>query len=371
VVGTRTRHPFGRIAGATALASALAVAAFAPPAAAITPYFGEITGSAVNVGGTYVPLVGDFGGDELNDIIWYAPGAGTEQVWLGTQASNFSKQALAQQVGGTYDPVVGDFAGDGRDDILWYAPGAGQDHLWITTGSHTFTDQLVTINGTYAPVVLHDSYVGSGKDDILFQNGFGADPLWVFPDSGTGPRTSYSFNAPSGLALTGDFDGNGVMDLFFYEAGSGPDSLWRRATSMASSFQVTPQTVNGHYQPVVGNWEVGGDDKDDIIWFSSGPGADSRWAGAAGGTWVKTGVAIPLAGEAVRTYGKYEDTLFVRGSATDGIWYPTANPPGDSRPTGNTHPPNAARYFHGYFRDSSSSQLFFYSPGATAELFFT
>src|SRR5215211_2219518 len=71
-------------------------------------------------------------------------------------------------INGTYEPVSGDFAGDFATDVYWYAPGTGTDRLWIATGDEDVfdTSRTETLNGTYAPEVLRDWR--SGKKDRIF-----------------------------------------------------------------------------------------------------------------------------------------------------------------------------------------------------------
>lgn len=74
---------------------------------------------------------------------------------------------------GTYTPIVGDFGGDELDDIFWYGPGTKPDVLWISIASHTFESKPVTVNGTFTPEVLDDTL---GKDDIVYRHASVAVP---------------------------------------------------------------------------------------------------------------------------------------------------------------------------------------------------
>lgn len=68
----------------------------------------------------YVPLLGDFNGDGLTDIFWYAPGPDPDQLWISTSNEQYLVfEAFEHQVEGEYKPLVGDFDADGIDDIFW------------------------------------------------------------------------------------------------------------------------------------------------------------------------------------------------------------------------------------------------------------
>ncbi|HEX7136059.1 MAG TPA: hypothetical protein VF228_25995, partial [Iamia sp.] len=100
------------------------------------------------VNGTYTPLVGDFDGNGVDDIIWYAPGAGVDTMYrfAGSVGGHAS---MSLTINGTYQPVVLDADDDGYDDVLWYAPGAAADSMWLFGPGASHTTKAVAINGTY------------------------------------------------------------------------------------------------------------------------------------------------------------------------------------------------------------------------------
>ncbi len=259
------------------------------------------TGLAVN--GTYVPIVGDFGGAGagLEDVIWYAPGAGVDHVWYSDGDGTFTKALLAPQVSGTYTPLVGDFAGSGLDDIYWYGPGPVPDFLWTNQDDGTFSSSTTLVVGRYHPVVLDDAV---GKDDIVWVRPEGG-PGTVWSFEGGGSYINTPFTAPAGARpLTGFFDGGVCADLFWYAPGPAPDALWSMNCA-GSPGSVVPQTVNGTYWPTVERYSPNGDDLDDILWYRS-PGLSTLWASDGDGTWTASWHDIPLLGlpiPASRTYG--------------------------------------------------------------------
>ena len=88
-----------------------------------------------SVEGVYQPLVGDFAGDQGDDILWYAPGEGVDVLWIANAGARGSDSftRVRFSVDGDYRPVVGDFVGDDYDDILWYRPGTTPDPIWAST----------------------------------------------------------------------------------------------------------------------------------------------------------------------------------------------------------------------------------------------
>ena len=132
----------------------------------------------------YVPILGDFNGDTLTDIFWYAPGAATD--WLWQSASNQDAvifDAFEHQVVGEYKPLVGDFDGDGVDDILWYSVAddleGGTSVLWTFVGDGIHDARPFTIHGDYSPMV--SDFDGDGCSDILWYDPTAEDdrsPIW-------------------------------------------------------------------------------------------------------------------------------------------------------------------------------------------------
>jgi hypothetical protein len=78
--------------------------------------------------------------------------------------------------------------------------------------------------------------------------------------------------------IAGDFDGNGIDDIYWYRPGTGTDYLWTGTpTGFSSSI---PRQVTGTYTPVRGDYD--GNGRDDIHWYRPGTGTDYLWWSAAG-----------------------------------------------------------------------------------------
>ena len=326
------------------------------------PYFTETTGADVEPPNRLAnPVVGHFTDLVLDDIFWYAAGATKESIWTpcpDCESGPFTKRQppLANQVAGAYLPTVGDFSGNGLDDIYWLSQSPGADYLWTATGSGAFSVRRFDApTGDVYPILLPDSRSGEGKDDILWR---AADPgalsrLWVFPDDGSGTaRTRARMRIPEGEAVVGDFDGNGAADILWYPhttscrcptpaAAASTDHLWRRASSTASGFTVTTMNIKGEYDPVVGRYSGQGDGRDDILWVgtyapccSSGTDRpDSLWEGRTSGAFTASTQSFPSAGGGFLLGHDTADTAIIidfdlaQGANTANAWFDTTSGP--------------------------------------------
>lgn len=178
-------------------------------------------------------IVGNFGGDAADDVLFYRPGAGRDTIWYGRQGVRGVSQMVQRtvRISGSYQPIVGDFAGNGAyDEILWYAPGSTQDFLWMARpGAYDVgsVSRPLSVHGDFTWAVLEDH--GGGKDDIAWiAKGDARDFIWHFDDSGSGWPHNVTVSAQGPYELeAGDFDGNGYDDLVLHAPGPKRDELWR------------------------------------------------------------------------------------------------------------------------------------------------
>lgn len=228
------------------------------------------------VSGTYTPLVGDFDGNGVDDVLWYAPGAAPDTLWLYRGLS--ARTATPLSISGSYQPVVLDADADGRDDILWYAPGPAADSLWTFGPNAVPTKRTVRIDGRYDVVVgrFGDAPEGEPQDRIAFSDPTGPDAIWTFDTQGRATSRPASF--PPGAPVVGDLLGTGRDSILWYRPGSATESLTRFDVG-GSPTTVLSRQVTGTYAPVVG--DLDGNGYDDIAWTSGGRA--TIWQHAAGG----------------------------------------------------------------------------------------
>ena len=275
---------------------------------------GSFLSLRVSVGGRFRPVVGDFDGDRFDDISWYAPHGGADYLWRGQPGAAFISSKL--DVGGDYRPVGADVDGNGRSDILWYAPGPAADHLWRWTGTG-FSSTRLSIGGTFTRVV--GDFDGNGSDDIFwYAPGDRPDSLWRWNGSGFSSQRQDITGVYK--PVVGDVNGDRRDDVFWYAPGTGSDYLWRWS---ASAFRSTPLSVGGSYAPIAA--DLNGNGADELIWYAPGVSSDYHWDFTASGLVSNKLAAIsasyrPIAGQLDRSLG--DDVLWYGPGATpDPLWY--------------------------------------------------
>jgi hypothetical protein len=270
------------------------------------------------VGGDFRPVVGDLDGDGRDDIVWHGPGSDPDRLWRGGD-SGFTTSSLAVQ--GTYWPVSEDLDGNGVDDILWYGPGAGPDALWLFQPGGAHTVEAISAGATAATRAYSGDFDGNGYGDILFYVPTGASVIWWHGPEG---RTKTRLDTYAGrLPAVTDIDGDGHDDIAWHNPANGNVRLQYGHEDRTFSAVVEQNSPDG--QPLGG--DLDGDLRGDLLLFREGPGFDHVWRG--------------LDRRTPPRFAKEATSAGVQGAF--------------------------ARAFTGDFDGNSTSDLFFYAPGPTAD----
>ena len=244
----------GVLGGATSLAGASAGPVFTTPSAGSEASAMGVT-YPISVSGTYVPLAMDCGSSKR--VLWYAPGATGDFLWTEikfpeTGSPTFVSSPVSvpdSAIAGGYQPVVGDFNGDECEDIYWYAPGPATDAFWQFNREGTFTTRIPTQqNLNMTPIVGTFDPAGSAdlRDDIFwYAAGSTAETIWRGRVTTPG-----SFDSTAAPAVSGTYTPVLAVDessILWFQSGPGVDYLWRGIEAGTTTANSSPTTVNGTY----------------------------------------------------------------------------------------------------------------------------
>jgi len=130
-----------------------------------------------------VPVIGDFDGDGLDDLLLYGPGSSADEIWWSEPTGRGAVTVEPLQVKGAgYLPQVGDVNGDGRDDVLWYQPGPGADPLWGWVADRLRSERVLSVGGVFVPDV--GRYSADGLDDVAWVSPTSTSYLWLATGGG-------------------------------------------------------------------------------------------------------------------------------------------------------------------------------------------
>lgn len=235
--------------------------------------------------------------------------------------------AAAQTAPPRWELVAGNFFGDARDEQFFYVAGSTPDQaISLTNGGvpgGTLDGQAVQYNVTRTLDPFTGDFDGDGFDELFwYAPGSGADAIWNFSNIRSVVSRPISVSGTY-RPLVGDFNGDNVDDVFWYAPGTAPDTMWYFRPG--GSHVAVQMPVRGTYRAFVAS--IGKDTTDDIVWYAPGTAADSIWdftRGVRGHTTTAlnvTGNYRPIALDSFGDGPRGDDIWwYAPGTATDSFW---------------------------------------------------
>ena len=283
-------------------------------------------------------VAGDFNGDGNLDLAFAAattPSTAT-YVLLGNGDGTFATSPIVAGSGAIF-LTAGDFNGDGKLDLAFSAPyyyGVENVGVILGNGDGTFSVRNDYSTSASPLAATTGNFHGSGKADLAVVENvsqFSTGALSVFSNNGDGtfqPYVDYTVGVNPQTAVTGDFNGDGVLDVAVLNAGA---QLQQGTVSVLlgngnGTFQAhLDSSVGVSYGYMVAG-DFNGDGKLDLAVPSGVYSSTSGWQGAiaillgnGNGTFqAPTLVALPTTSEPVGiAAGDFKLDLAVSGEAGD------------------------------------------------------
>jgi plastocyanin len=232
---------------------------------------------------------GDFNGDTRVDILWRHQGAGQNVAWfmdgLTLLTGRFTNPPVFAD---TNWNIVGasDFDNTGNTDLLWRNGTSGENVIWFMNGidlvSGTFTTPSALSDVRWKAVGTGD-FNNDGRPDILWRHeASGENVVWFMNGS---VLTSGTFLTPSALtdvrwkmAGTGDFDLDGKVDILWRHVTSGENVVWfMNGTVLDRGTFLNPAALADIGWQIGGTGDYDGDGNVDIVWRHNGSGQNVFW----------------------------------------------------------------------------------------------
>lgn len=225
---------------------------------------------------------GNFTAATGTDVFFYNPGSGPDGILHVTPSGEtVTTTFTSRPVNGTFQPIVGDYDGNGLDDVFWYAAGSAPDALWLSKAAGGYANVAVNVSGTFRPLAMHTD-AGAYEDIIWYAPGTAPDSIWRFGPGGSHTTASLSISGDYQLVpgfYTTDSINALERGLYFYNK-AGADSVWRFRKDGSHSTQATPN-IDGSVQIVVGNFVHSAYDQ--LYFYRGGPPEESLLGFTDGG----------------------------------------------------------------------------------------
>jgi hypothetical protein len=224
----------------------------------------------------------DFNNDGKVDILWRNYTTGSNEVWYMNGAVLTGSTPLPAQPDLSWRIVgTGDFNRDGKVDILWRNYANCQNQIWYMDGVAlinvvTFPEQKDNpswqISGT-------GDFNGDGKVDILWRNLLeGRNKLWFLDGDAIIGNTGIQAldNKSMRMAGTGDFNNDGKVDILWRNYSTGSNEVWYMNGVVRTGSALLLELTDLNWQ-VAAVGDFNGDTKPDILWRRYTDGANMIW----------------------------------------------------------------------------------------------
>jgi hypothetical protein len=277
-----------------------------PIAGNVSPILSRVVGSLGYLGqNQYIELIGTpYGGPHRVSVTFPAinadgtVGAGTRVVSTTARAGDrlrFFSPPANNTLGGFTKRFSSisrfrDSDDDGKSDVFWRNT-LGQINVWKMNDLSFDIDHSGPIGyqlNTDAVLSTTGDFNGDGKADIVWHNRTtGEVRIWTVDGSNNTGEVHVGFieTAPGWvLAGTGDFNGDGKLDLLWFSPSTGSVKIWPMngasrliVNGLPVEVVLAPRVQPGSGWAIAGVGDVDNDGVSDIIWWNQQDGRINHW----------------------------------------------------------------------------------------------
>lgn len=181
-------------------------------------------------------------------------------------------------------PLKGDFNLDGQADLLLLHPFSNQHQFWWMNGTtRSYEGPLVPTTPLFRRVVGTDDFNGDQRIDVVMQYpALGGVEFWMMKSDGSrwGEPVPLSASLPVEwqVIATADFDVDGHPDLLWRNASTQKLTIWT-LNGVTHEGTLTPspdQAINANWA-VVAALDYNGDGTIDLLWYNATSGKAVLW----------------------------------------------------------------------------------------------
>jgi Domain of unknown function (DUF4347)/FG-GAP-like repeat len=202
-------------------------------------------------------------------VVYLNPDILPELVELPTMSS-------AWQIAG-----IADFTGDKIKDILFSNSTTGENQIWRMSANGASVANLPTINPNNVTIQHIGDFEGDGDADILVRDSSNGE-IKIWQANPANPNLMSEVALPSvadnntTIKQVSDLDGDGDLDIFWYNAVSGETAIWQlNGTSFSQGIGLpTVSDTNTKIQLIA---DFDNDNDMDILWYNSTTGLTALW----------------------------------------------------------------------------------------------
>ncbi len=229
---------------------------------------------------------GDFNDDGFQDALWNNANRSQMAISLlrGTELLSAGPPLQGPSTGTGWVTIApADFNGDGMTDVPWFDVVNGRFAVWLMHGAQVLSEGPVLpgpTGGTWIAAQAGD-FDGDGLSDVLWYEPF-ANRIAVWLTRGSGlSRMGADIPGPAGegwsVAGLGDFNLDGMADILWYAPDEQKFAIWlMRGTRLLERGPEIPAPPGDGWQPVA-TADFNGDGMTDLLWNNLQTGDITVW----------------------------------------------------------------------------------------------